>query len=400
MNQYNSNNPIKIIHVVGARPNFMKVAPIMKEMSKYPHKFDQLLIHTGQHYDDEMSKYFFKDLELPKPDIYLGVGSGTHAEQTGKIMIKFEKVCFRERPDLVIVYGDVNSTISCALAAAKLLIPIAHIEAGLRSFDRTMPEEINRILTDQISDYLFTTCEDANDNLNKEGIPENKIFFVGNVMIDTLLKNKKRAENSNILKNLGLKNKINTKKYAIVTLHRPSNVDDPKILKGILNALNILSNEIPIIFPAHPRTIKKIKNFKLIELINYKENILSKKIKKPIRNIQIIPPLSYFDFLCLMSNATIVLTDSGGIQEETTFLGIPCLTLRNNTERPITLKVGTNVLVRNDPQRIINKARNILNNGKSKKKIPKYWDGKAAKRIIDILYSKLFYLALCVVLIF
>ncbi|MHA1294885.1 MAG: non-hydrolyzing UDP-N-acetylglucosamine 2-epimerase, partial [Promethearchaeota archaeon] len=378
-------HPIKVIHVVGARPNFMKVAPIMREMFKYPQKFDQILIHTGQHYDNEMSKYFFKDLELPKPDIYLEVGSGTHAEQTGKIMIKFEKVCFREKPDLVIVYGDVNSTISCALAAAKLLISIAHIEAGLRSFDRTMPEEINRIITDQISDYLFTTCEDANYNLIKEGTPENKIFFVGNVMIDTLLKNMKKAENSNILENLGLKNKINKTKYAIVTLHRPSNVDDPKKLEGILNALNILSNEIPIIFPAHPRTFRKIKNFKLAKVINYKGNFLSKEIKKPIRNIKIIPPLSYFDFLCLMSNASIVLTDSGGIQEETTILGVPCLTLRNNTERPITLKVGTNVLVGNDPQKIINKARSILNNGKSRIKIPKYWDGKAAKRIVRIL---------------
>jgi len=378
-------HPIKVIHVVGARPNFMKVAPIMREMFKYPQKFDQILIHTGQHYDNEMSKYFFKDLELPKPDIYLEVGSGTHAEQTGKIMIKFEKVCFREKPDLVIVYGDVNSTISCALAAAKLLISIAHIEAGLRSFDRTMPEEINRIITDQISDYLFTTCEDANYNLIKEGTPENKIFFVGNVMIDTLLKNMKKAENSNILENLGLKNKINKTKYAIVTLHRPSNVDDPKKLEGILNALNILSNEIPIIFPAHPRTFRKIKNFKLAKVINYKGNFLSKEIKKPIRNIKIIPPLSYFDFLCLMSNASIVLTDSGGIQEETTILGVPCLTLRNNTERPITLKVGTNILVGNNPKNIINKVRSILNNGKSRIKIPKYWDGKAAKRIVKIL---------------
>lgn len=384
---YDFNRPIKVIHIVGARPNFMKIAPLMREMSRYPQKFDQLLVHTGQHYDEEMSKSFFKDLRLTEPDIYLGVGSGTHAEQTGKIMIEFERVCFQEKPDLVIVVGDVNSTIACCLVAAKLCIPIAHIEAGLRSFDRTMPEEINRVLTDQISDYLFTTCEDTNQNLIKEGIPENKIFFVGNTMIDTLLNHMEIAKNSTILEKLGLRKNNNIKKYAVVTLHRPSNVDNPKILKGIFNALNELAREISIIFPAHPRTIKQIKNFKLQEISNFEENCLSNELRKTNRNILTIPPLSYLGFLCLMSNATIVLTDSGGIQEETTILGIPCLTLRSNTERPITVKDGTNVVVGNDPDKIINTAINTIKNQNSRKKIPKYWDGKAAERIIKILLT-------------
>lgn len=385
---YNSSAPIKVMHVVGARPNFMKVAPLMREMSRYPQKFNQLFLHTGQHYDEEMSKSFFNDLGLPEPDIHLGVGSGTHAEQTGKIMIEFERVCFQEKPDLVIVVGDVNSTVACALVAAKLCIPIAHIEAGLRSFDRTMPEEINRVLTDQISDYLFTTCEDANQNLIKEGIPEDKIFFVGNAMIDTLLNHIEIAMNSIILEKLGLRKNNNIKKYALVTLHRPSNVDNPKILKGILNALNELAKEIIIIFPAHPRTIKQIKKFKMIEMVNYEENFLSNKINKTNRNMLAVPSLSYLDFLCLMSNATIVFTDSGGIQEETTILGIPCLTLRNNTERPITVKEGTNTVVRSDPDKIINIGLGILKNGISRKKIPKYWDGKAAERIVKILANR------------
>jgi UDP-N-acetylglucosamine 2-epimerase (non-hydrolysing) len=384
----NSNRPIKVIHIVGARPNFMKIAPLMSEMSKYAPKFDQLLVHTGQHYDEKMSNSFFNDLRLTEPDVYLGVGSGNHAEQTGKIMIEFEKVCFQEKPDLIIVVGDINSTIACALVAAKHCIPIAHIESGLRSFDRTMPEEINRILTDQVSDYLFTTCEDANQNLIKEGIQENKIFFVGNIMIDTLLAHMEIAKNSIILEKLGLRKNNNIKKYGIVTLHRPSNVDNPKILKGILNAMNQLSREILIIFPAHPRTIKQIRNLELQEIANFKENLLSNGLNKTDRNILTFPPLGYLDFLCLMSNAKIVLTDSGGIQEETTILGIPCLTLRNNTERPITVKEGTNIVVGNNPDRIIKIALNVLKNQNSRKKIPKYWDGKTAERIIKILKAK------------
>jgi len=350
------------MNIVGALPNFIKIAPLMKEMSRYPQTFDQFLLHTGQHYDEEMSKSFFDDLGLTKPDIYLGVGSGSHAEQTGKIMIEFERACLQKNPDLVIVVGDVNSTIACALVAAKLWIPTAHIEAGLRSFDRTMPEEINRILTDQISDYLFTTCEDANQNLIKEGISEKKIFFVGNTMIDTLLSHMEIAKNSVILENLGLRKNNKIKKYGVVTLHRPSNVDNPKTFKGILNALNELAREIPIIFPAHLRTIKQIKNFKLQEMVNYEENFLSKGLNNTNRNMLAIPPLGYLDFLCLMSNAAIILTDSGGIQEETTILGIPCLTLRNNTERPITVKEGTNIVVGNNPDKIINTAFNTIKN--------------------------------------
>jgi len=373
------------MHVVGTRPNFMKVAPLMREIFRYPQKFDQLFVHTGQHYDYEMSKSFFNDLKLPSPDIYLGIGSGTHAEQTGKIMIEFEKICFKEKPDLIIVVGDVNSTIACALVATKLCIPVAHVEAGLRSFDRTMPEEVNRILTDQISDYLFTTCEDANQNLIKEGIPKQNIFFVGNVMIDTLLGNIEIAKSSIILEKLELRKNNSIKKYAVVTLHRPSNVDNREILNGILNVLNELAKEISIIFPAHPRTIKQMQSFKLVKLANYKENVFSNDLNKKTQNMLTISPLSYLDFLCLMSSATIVLTDSGGIQEETTILGIPCLTLRNNTERPITVKEGTNILVGNNSDKIMSIALSVLKNENSKKKIPKYWDGKSAERIIKIL---------------
>ncbi len=380
--------PIKVINVVGARPNFMKIAPIMREMSKYPQNFVQLLVHTGQHYDNEMSKFFFDDLGLPMPDIYLGVGSETHAVQTGKIMIEFDKVCYQKKPDLIIVVGDVNSTVACAIVAAKLCIPVAHIEAGLRSFDRTMPEEINRMLTDQISDYLFTTCEDANQNLIREGIPKSKIFFVGNVMIDTLLNHINMAKESFILERLGLRTNNNVRKYAVVTLHRPSNVDDPIILKVILNALNSLAKKLPVVFPAHPRTTKHIMDFKLKDMLSYEKSFSTKAFNRSYKNILILPPLGYLDFLSLMSNAKIVLTDSGGIQEETTLLGIPCLTLRNNTERPITVKEGTNILVGNDPDKIRNTSIKILKDGIPPKKIPKYWDGRAAERIIKFLSIK------------
>lgn len=378
----------KIVIVVGARPNFMKATALLEEFKKHS-KFNPILVHTGQHYDDEMSDSFFKELNLPEPDIYLGVGSGTHAEQTGKIMIKVEKVFFKEKPDLVIVVGDVNSTIACALVAAKLDIPVAHVEAGLRSFDRTMPEEINRILTDQISDYLFTTCEDANLNLIREGIPKGKIFFVGNVMIDTLLNHIQKAEKSNIIEMLNLNKNNNIKKYALLTLHRPSNVDDQLILKKILNALLDFSKVTPIIFPIHPRTLKQIRKFKMDKMINYVENISSNEINKVNQNILAIPPLGYLDFLCLMSNAAMVFTDSGGIQEETTILRIPCLTLRNNTERPITVKEGTNIMVGNDPDKIMESALRVQKGEISRKKIPKYWDGKAAERIVKVLIDRL-----------
>jgi len=362
----NSQKRLRVMLVVGTRPNFMKVAPLIREISKYPQKFNWFLTHTGQHYDEGMSEAFFDDLGLPKPDIYLGVGSGTDAKQTGKIMVEFERICLKEKPDLVVVVGDVNSTVACAFVAAKLCISVAHVEAGLRSFDRTMPEEINRIITDQLSEYLFTTCDDANQNLIKEGIPKNKIFFVGNTMIDCLLSHIKTVRDSIALEKLGLRKDGRIRKYGLITLHRPSNVDDPETLKGILNMLNELAKEIPMIFPIHPRTAKQMKNHELTDVMT-------------------MPPLGYLDFLFLMSNAAIVLTDSGGIQEETTILGVPCLTLRNNTERPITVKEGTNILVGNNPDKIMSVAVNVLRNGIPGKKKPKYWDRKVAERIIKIL---------------
>ena len=382
----------KIVSVVGARPNFMKIAPIIEQLKiknkNLKAELKHVLVHTGQHYDEEMSKSFFEDLNLPKPDINLGVGSASHAVQTAKIMIEFEKVCLRERPDLIIVVGDVNSTIACALVASKLGIKIAHIEAGLRSFDRAMPEEINRVLTDAISDYLFTTCEDANENLRKEGIPEEKIYFVGNVMIDTLLKYKERAKKSKILEKLGLNKDLQVRSYALLTLHRPSNVDNRETFINILKALKDVSEKIPIIFPAHPRTQRQIKSFGLEKYFNF-VNIESNSCVNIENSINLLDPLSYLDFLNLMANAKFVLTDSGGIQEETTILNIPCLTLRENTERPVTLKEGTNTIVGSNPEKIISKSMDILNGKKKIGRIPKLWDGKAAERIINILIEKL-----------
>jgi len=378
----------KIFVVVGTRPNFMKAAPLLKEFRKHP-KIRTVLVHTGQHYDHDMSDSFFIELNLPEPDIYLGVGSGTQAVQTGNIMIGFEQACLRDRPDLVIVVGDVNSTLACALTAAKLCIPLAHVEAGLRSFDRTMPEEINRILTDQLADYLFTTCEDARTNLIREGISKEKIFFVGNVMIDTLLNHLKIAQNSDILEKLGLKKNKKTKRYALLTLHRPSNVDKSFALKGILFALNELAKEIPIIFPSHPRTLKQIRQFKLLKEVSIQEHLGQCRIKNVAKKVLLIPPLGYLDFLSLMSHATFVLTDSGGVQEETTILGVPCLTLRENTERPITVREGTNTIVGNQPNEIIKAGRRIMENITPQKKIPRYWDGKTAGRIFQILHQKI-----------
>ena len=379
----------KIMVAAGARPNFMKIAAVMMELAKYPQHFEQILVHTGQHYDAEMSDSFFSDLGLREPDIHLGVGSGTHSEQTGKIMIRFEKACMEEKPDLVMVVGDVNSTVACTLVSAKLSIPSAHVEAGLRSFDRTMPEEINRVLTDQLCDYLFTTCEDADQNLIKEGIAKERIFFVGNTMIDTLLRHIEVAKKSKILDKLGLKDKNKVKKYAAVTLHRPSNVDERETLKGILHALNKITEKLPVILPAHPRTTKMIKRFRLKEMVDYRESISSYNFDKSSKKALILPPLSYLDFLSLMSKAALVLTDSGGIQEETTILGIPCLTIRRNTERPITIKEGTNTLVGNDPDKILHTALGVLKEGVTQKKRPKYWDGRAAQRIAKILLNKL-----------
>ncbi len=372
--------------VAGARPNFMKIAPIAKSLQNRGliHK----VIHTGQHYDEDMSGTFFQDLGLPVPDVHLGVGSGTHAEQTGKIMTEFEKVCFQENPDLVVVVGDVNSTIACALVAAKLCIPVAHVEAGLRSFDRTMPEEINRVLTDRLSDYLFTTCEDANVNLKREGIPEDRVFFVGNVMIDSLYEHKTMADGSGIHQKLGLKGNNGVVDYAVLTLHRPSNVDEPNSLRDLLKGLNKVHQKIPIVFPAHPRTIKQLKRFDLMSWVSFFENITEVDPGASYPNILTIPPLGYLDFLALLSGASLVLTDSGGIQEETTILGIPCLTLRHNTERPITIKEGTNKLVGNDPELIFQEAMGTMRTKNYGKKMPKFWDGKAADRIVEVLSKR------------
>jgi UDP-N-acetylglucosamine 2-epimerase (non-hydrolysing) len=402
----------KILLVAGARPNFMKVAPIYNELRKHK-RFKTLIVHTGQHYDRDMSDVFFRDLGLPKPDIYLGVGSASHAVQTARIMEKFEPVCLKHKPDLVIVVGDVNSTIACALTAVKLDIKVAHVEAGLRSFDRTMPEEINRMLTDQISDYLFTTCRDGDKNLIREGIPRNKIYFVGNTMIDSLrnsipvIKRKMAVIKDNKIR------EIVTKPYALVTLHRPSNVDDVSTFRGIWKALGTIAKKMPVIFPVHPRTLKMIKKY--ISISEYQsgayQNIRGSGYHCT-KQLILTPPLGYMEFMSLMANAALVLTDSGGIQEETTILGIPCLTLRHNTERPITITQGTNKLVGTDPRKIIREAMKIIKvyqvtsrsvsgdqrtriSGKPKRpnrqqrlKKPKFWDGKAALRIVDVLLKK------------
>lgn len=381
---------MKIIHVVGARPNFMKIAPIINAIADYNQSSNrpikQLLVHTGQHYDEKMSKLFFDDLGIPNPDIDLEVGSASHSEQTAEIMKRFEKVCLKEAPTHILVVGDVNSTIACALVASKLDIKTIHVEAGLRSFDRSMPEEINRVLTDAISDYLFITEESAEENLFREGINKEKVFFVGNVMIDTLLKHKQKAQKSNILNYLGLKNSISTDNYSLLTLHRPSNVDNKQILQGILEALIEISKQIPIIFPVHPRTENMTQKFDFGKYF-----IQDSRTKIQSGGIYCIDPLGYLDFLSLMSHAKLVMTDSGGIQEETTVLGVSCVTLRKNTERPVTVTKGTNIIAGTKKDDIIKAAIKSLNKldnpvqNNSKANIPPLWDGKAAKRIVDIL---------------
>ena len=357
----------KIHIIVGARPNFMKMAPLYKEFTKFKNEFEIKLIHTGQHYDERMSKFFFDDLQMPKPDEYLEVGSGTHGKQTAKIMERYEEVLLKDKPDLVIVAGDVNSTSACAIDAVKLHIPVAHLEAGLRSFARSMPEEINRILTDAISNYLLTPSIDGDENLLAEGVSKDKIFFVGNIMIDSLMQYQNKAKNSDILDRIDVKDD-----YALITLHRPSNVDNKEGLLTILNAFEEISKSISLIFPIHPRTTKQIQTFELEE-----------KVKK-MRNLHLVPPVGYYDFLKLQMDAKFILTDSGGIQEESTYFGVPCLTLRPNTERPITITQGTNTLVKLETDDIINEAKKILSGNIKKGSIPKYWDGKTAERIVKI----------------
>jgi UDP-N-acetylglucosamine 2-epimerase (non-hydrolysing) len=361
---------MRLIHVVGARPNFMKIAPVMRALEGR-RGIEQLLVHTGQHYDAQMSDVFFRDLDLPKPDVYLGVGSGSHAQMTGKVMELLEPVFADRKPDLVVVAGDVNSTLAAAIVAAKnaVPIPVAHVESGLRSFDMSMPEEVNRILTDRISALCLTPSPDGDENLLKEGVPASRIVRVGNVMIDSLRRALPVSERMapEVLGKIG----VEKGQYALVTLHRPANVDDPAVLARLIDALVRVSRELKVVFPIHPRTRKRLSEGTLGERMRATPAIL------------LTDPQGYFEFQALTSNAKLVLTDSGGIQEETTALGVPCLTLRENTERPVTIIEGTNTLVGRDPERIWPEVERILG-GKSKAgRIPALWDGKAAERVAD-----------------
>lgn len=341
----------------------MKIAPLIWEIERHG-DVEAFLVHTGQHYDQQMSQLFFDELCIPRPDANLEVGSASHAVQTAEIMKRFEPVLVEQRPDTVVVVGDVNSTIACALTAVKLGVSVAHIEAGLRSFDRTMPEEINRILTDAISQWLFTTEHGAEENLLREGVPRERIHFVGNLMIDTLFALRERSEQSDVLEQLELQGSP----YGVLTLHRPSNVDDPKIFRNLAAAIERLQRELPIVFPVHPRTHKSLDAWDI----------------SGMPNLRLTEPLGYLDFMKLLAHARLVMTDSGGIQEETTVLGVPCLTLRANTERPSTVEAGTNTLVGMAPERIIEAGLEALNCQRKQVRLPKYWDGQAARRVLNV----------------
>ncbi len=362
---------MKIISIVGARPNFIKIAPLNKEFSRYSDRVNHKICHTGQHFDEKMSKVFFNDLNLPEPDFFLGVGSGSHAVQTARIMIEFERILLDEKPDLIIVVGDVNSTMACSIVASKLNIKIAHVEAGLRSFDRTMPEEINRMVTDTLSDFLFVSEKSGLENLEREGVADSNVFFTGNIMIDSLVHYLDRINQSNIIS----KYKLDKQDYILATFHRPSNVDSFSDIKSLEDLLNSLAEKRKIIFPIHPRTLNNIQKHHLWDNIH--------------PNIIITNPLGYFDFLALMRNAEMVITDSGGIQEETTYLGVQCLTMRENTERPVTIELGTNQLVGTDISAIKSAADGVLDGKVKKGGVPKLWDGKTAERIVSILMEKL-----------
>ncbi len=362
---------MKIIHVVGARPNFVKIASVLRGCNNDSGIYS-LLVHTGQHYTREMDKEFFESLDIPDPDINLGVGSGTHAKQTAEIMKRFEPVLLEHKPDIVLVVGDVNSTIACALVAVKLGVKVVHVEAGLRSFDRRMPEEINRILTDAISDILFVTEPSGVENLKREGVDSAKVHLVGNVMIDTLEWSREKAEASDVLKRLNLQEK----QFAVVTLHRPSNVDHQNALGGILAGLTEIQKDIKVVFPVHPRTAKSLSAGGFMDEL------------ERLPNMVITKPLGYLDFLKLMTEAKVVITDSGGIQEETTVLGVPCLTVRENTERPITVKDGTNTLVGCQPERMIRGYRAAVSSSRTCKR-PDLWDGRASERIVKILLESM-----------
>jgi UDP-N-acetylglucosamine 2-epimerase (non-hydrolysing) len=357
---------MKITAVVGARPNFVKIAPIVAALGTIG-SFRVRLVHTGQHYDEQMSRIFFNDLEIPAPDVHLGVGSGSHAVQTGEVMKAFETECHAAPGDLILVVGDVNSTMACTLVGAKLGIRVAHVEAGLRSFDRTMPEEVNRVVTDLLADHLFTTSRDANRNLIREGIPESRIHFVGNVMIDSLMGHLRKAARLDVAARFGTA----AGSYAVVTLHRPSNVDVPETLERILDTIRRVTERVPVIFPVHPRTERRIRDFGF-------ETLLGSRVR-------LVGPMGYLEFLNLTSNARLVLTDSGGLQEETTMLGIPCLTLRPNTERPVTVTEGTNEVVGTDTERIVEAVDRIVGGGWKEPGMPELWDGRASHRIASVL---------------
>jgi UDP-N-acetylglucosamine 2-epimerase (non-hydrolysing) len=344
----------------------MKMAPLVRELEA--RSIEQSLVHTGQHYDANMSRVFFDDLGMPEPDLYMGVGSGSHAEQTARVMLEFEKICHRWKPDLVVVVGDVNSTLACSIVAAKLWIPVAHVEAGLRSFDLKMPEEINRIVTDRLAEILLTPSRDGDENLLKEGVAQEKIHFVGNIMIDSLFGNLERARDSEVLRRLGLE----AGQYGVLTLHRPSNVDEPATLLRILEAVHDVSERLPIVFSCHPRTAERIAKLKGYDALRAKGSV------------RVLDPQGYLDFVKLVGESRLVLTDSGGLQEETTALRIPCLTIRENTERPITIEQGTNVLVGTDADRIRSEAARALDEPDRDTNVPELWDGKTAGRIVDV----------------
>ena len=363
---------MKVIQVVGARPNFMKVAPLHRAIQNLPN-WTSKIVHTGQHFDAKMSDIFFTQLELPKPDFFLGIGGGTHSEVTAKIMLAFEPILLEEKPDLIIVVGDVTSTLACTLVAIKMGIPLAHVEAGLRSGDRNMPEEINRILTDSVANYLFVTEQSGIDHLKNEGVPDEKVFFSGNVMIDSLVRYQEKAKSSTILDDLGLRSDVQLPtSYIVMTMHRPANVDTEQGLKSILRLIELSTSQTKVVFPIHPRTRAHMDKYGLSEqLINNKNLILTE-------------PLGYLEFIQLMSHAQAILTDSGGIQEETTYLGVPCLTFRDSTERPITVTMGTNQLLADlDPDKTYQALLEILQGNSKKGQIPPLWDGKAAERIAE-----------------